>query len=972
MILNKLKVISYNCRGWQSGIPFVSDLLKSCDICLIQEHWLFSDQFNALNINSDFCSISVSGMDSSELILGRPYGGCAILFQRSLLPFITRLDSNSRRFCGLLISHDSFVTLLICVYLPTDYGSVSSHDYFTETVGELCGFVDSLQYDNLIIAGDFNVDFTRPGVNCSLLLSCMDDLGLCSVDTSSYSPIHFTYERDDGSARSWPDHVLTSQYQARRITDIGCIYSADNFSDHLPLYFSLDLSVTTTPLESTPPSGCSGLKVDWPKVTAEDIDRYCNSLSASFPSISPQMVDCTDPNCQVHLEDIDSTCEQILSCLSSSACLCFPKKCRRTKTVPGWNDHARPLRSAAVFWNNVWKEAGCPSSGVLSQIRKHTKRRYKYAVRRLMRNRNNVIRQKLGAALAESNQRDFWKEVKNVRRSANGLKQVSSIVDGFSDDVSVTNLFASKLGTLLNTCDPSDSNDLLSEFQHSLSPNDINNISVSPETVAEALSSLKKDKSDGSELSSNHLILASSVLPVIISQLFTAILRHGYMPKSLRDCTLVPILKSQKDPAVSDSYRPIALAPNLSKVLEWCFLLNYGQFLCTSELQFGFKRGCSTDLCSGVLKNVISCYNHSGTSVFSCFLDASKAFDRVNHFKLFRLLLDRDLPMTLARFLLSWYRMQSLRVRWNSTCSDAFSVSNGVRQGGVLSPILFTVYLDALISRLSSAGVGCHFYHHFVGVLCYADDIALIAPSPSALRFQLNICEQFALEYDLLFNSAKSQLICFSRTVSSKDCVGAFHFCGSQLKPCDSVVHLGHTLHATLRDDEDIKSITKDMCRKANYVLHTFSCCSPAVKTKLFYSYCLSLYGASTWNISNKQINSLEVAFNNILRRIWSLPRNCHTRILHCVARIPSLFNKIHHLSNGLWLKASVYASSLVNCIFAACSSLVFTNTGFNRLYGHRYCKDYSPEIFFTASCVHHLLSLKPPPRLQIIALCCD
>ena len=75
---------------------------------------------------------------------------------------------------------------------------------------------------------------------------------------------------------------------------------------------------------------------------------------------------------------------------------------------------------------------------------------------------------------------------------------------------------------------------------------------------------------------------------------------------------VVPIPKSKKDSTISDNYRPIALAPNLSKVLEWCFVLNYSFLLMTSDLKFGFKPGFSSDLCSIVLKNIVSKYLHSG------------------------------------------------------------------------------------------------------------------------------------------------------------------------------------------------------------------------------------------------------------------------------------------------------------------------------------------------------------------------
>ncbi len=152
------------------------------------------------------------------------------------------------------------------------------------------------------------------------------------------------------------------------------------------------------------------------------------------------------------------------------------------------------------------------------------------------------------------------------------------------------------------------------------------------------------------------------------------------------------------------------------------------------------------------------CHLQGNTNVFGCFLDASKAFDRVNHTTLFKMLIDRNLPPTVLRFLFSWYRDQELVVRWNVDISASFNVSNGVRQGGVLSPILFTVYIDELLQRLSRLGIGCQLGGHSVCALGYADDIALLAPSPSAMRILLKECESFASEFDI------TQLICFSQS----------------------------------------------------------------------------------------------------------------------------------------------------------------------------------------------------------------
>ena len=127
--------------------------------------------------------------------------------------------------------------------------------------------------------------------------------------------------------------------------------------------------------------------------------------------------------------------------------------------------------------------------------------------------------------------------------------------------------------------------------------------------------------------------------------------------------------------------------------------------------------------------------------------------------KLFSKLLEKNLPPTIIRLLFSWYRDQKSSVLWNKTLSENFSVSNGVRQGGVLSPILFIVYIDELLTRLESQAVGCYWSHYSVGALGYADDIVLLAPSASALRMMLNTCCQFANDFNLLFNPGKTQLV---------------------------------------------------------------------------------------------------------------------------------------------------------------------------------------------------------------------
>ena len=95
-----------------------------------------------------------------------------------------------------------------------------------------------------------------------------------------------------------------------------------------------------------------------------------------------------------------------------------------------------------------------------------------------------------------------------------------------------------------------------------------------------------------------------------------------------------------------------------------------------------------------ILKEVISFYVNNNSQINCIFLDASKAFDRVEYGKLFQLLIDRNLPSHIIRLLLNMYTDQHVRVLWNGIYSCSFSVMNGVKQGAIISPILFCVYLD--------------------------------------------------------------------------------------------------------------------------------------------------------------------------------------------------------------------------------------------------------------------------------------
>ena len=128
--------------------------------------------------------------------------------------------------------------------------------------------------------------------------------------------IQFTYIRDDYSASSWPDHILTLSHNASQIVGVACLDDVDNFSDHLPLVFNLVLQVPLAMLSSPRDTGSHSCpntadRIDWHMVTSQQVHDFCCYLDMNLPTVPDDLVNCCDPNCKSHCQLLDLLCSQI-------------------------------------------------------------------------------------------------------------------------------------------------------------------------------------------------------------------------------------------------------------------------------------------------------------------------------------------------------------------------------------------------------------------------------------------------------------------------------------------------------------------------------------------------------------------------------------------------------------------------------------------------------------------------------------
>ena len=145
-------------------------------------------------------------------------------------------------------------------------------------------------------------------------------------------------------------------------------------------------------------------------------------------------------------------------------------------------------------------------------------------------------------------------------------------------------------------------------------------------------------------------------------------------------------------------------------------------------------------------------------------MDMSKAFDMVDWYQLFTSLRKRQLNSVILRLMLTIYMKQKCNVVWNGSPSAKFSVTNGVRQGAVISAILFAIYIDELLRILRDSRLGLHIDGVFFGTFVFADDIFLLSGNVSSLQVMVNKCTEFAKEKNLKFetnvNPDKSKTNC--------------------------------------------------------------------------------------------------------------------------------------------------------------------------------------------------------------------
>ena len=895
-----ITISSQNLNGFARNEGYVRGL---CDrfpntIRAVQEHWLKppAKKFPGVNklglIHEEFDGWGTSAMRSSmekEVTIGRPFGGTGFIWNKKYsLAVKPRLDYKHERVTVLELNSNDGRILLINAYMP--YYKANNVIEQTALYSQTLTFIDTIMEMNpecsFILLSDLNCNIydTRHSFS-TLIRDLMLKRNLVSTyDTmNGFDPLS-TWTRmgkraNGATSKTLIDYILVSRPLLSRINNVRVSEYPDNLSDHLPVEIDLRLDLDIFEYEKRQIPKC----VNWKKVKDKIRDEYESVMENELNSIyTPRLLhdNALCDNCD-HINLIENYyCDIMKSVTIADSVL--P---RSSPTIQRdfWDDDLKRLKSESIDAYEIWKDDGRPVCGPIFELKKSAHYRYKLYLRKCQKEFDQARNDDLHSDLLNRDTMKFWHSWKSIHGS--GQTNATRIEGNFKND-KIADCFADSFESVYSSNDRERASDLKAKFDHLYSTykdnrvnEDLSRYTLSWPDMLNILEKIKTGKAAAGHIRYEHILLGSPKLIVHLQILFNAMIIHGYVPRDFLLGVITPVVKDNEgDLSSTSNYRGLTLSVPFASLFEHAMLLKIGDLLHTSHLQFGYKPKHSASHALYILRSCIEYFTEHGSNVCVAFLDCSKGFDKVDHHGIFIKLMQRNVPLCILNVIMYWYLNLVSVVKWNGIFSRTFQVTSGVRQGGILSPRLFTIYVDDLLLALRNSGVGCHIVDKFLGAIMYADDLALLAPTRSSLQKLLNICQEYGIEWCITYNTTKTTVMIFGR---STECQSLF-LNDSPIRFVTEYKYLGiWVIAGTKFLTSARKPLTTFYCI-ANTILNILHKPSEQIMMHLLYSNCVPglTYACEIRRHSSDEMQKMNTAVNDCIRRIFSYNRWESTRFL--------------------------------------------------------------------------------------------
>jgi len=379
--------------------------------------------------------------------------------------------------------------------------------------------------------------------------------------------------------------------------------------------------------------------------------------------------------------------------------------------------------------------------------------------------------------------------------------------------------------------------------------------------------------------------------------------KSGQCPTLWKTSRLIPVPKAKPG-----AYRPISLTNAIGRIADKLITRRLTHFLEMFQLipgeQAGFRRAMSAELQSCAFVEWVAQKQQLGESVNCVFLDASAAYDFVNHDILMSRLGSLNPPARLTRWINSFIRGRVIDTKWGSTTSSKRTSHRGVPQGASMSPILWLLYTASIFDDLHLPSLTKH-RADFMPFL-YADDIALAVSSKSSASLQIVMQElldhvaDFCRISCITLNASKSVQVVISTSHSKRQTKIPQHLASSTIPADDSARFLGILINSSMNFTDQCLAARRRMEQRLRIVQATSGKHWGLDQQRTFrlvnqFVFSSGLYGAPAYYGLSTQAGQshLQTAYNQCLRVITGCTRTTPIPALHTAAGAPLLETRI-------------------------------------------------------------------------------